>query len=80
MKFVLCRTSSTYQHGISKYEKMYNHVLPCTVMYCHVLLKVRSRTYSYVLLVICLYQYVPICTGMYSYAKNYQKYVPERTP
>jgi hypothetical protein len=31
--------------------------------------------YSYVLLVICLYQYVLVCTGMYRHAKIYQKYV-----
>ncbi len=49
-------------------------------MYCHLLRKVHTRTYWYVLLVICLYQYVQVCTGMYCNAKIYQKYIPVHTP
>ncbi len=88
IKFVLRRTS-TYQDGISTYEKfhrkytiMSDHVLPCTSMYYYVLLcatKVRTRTYWYVFLSIFLYQYVLVRISMYCHAKIDQKHVQVRT-
>jgi hypothetical protein len=87
MKFVLRRTS-TYQHGISTYQKMYSHVLPCTAMYCHVLpctamycqkyVLVRTRTCFWSFVCTSMYLYV-LCTCMYCHAKNYQKYIHVRT-
>ncbi len=78
MKLVLTgRRTSTYQHGISTYEKMFNHhvlpctsisclVLTCTALYCQKYVLVRTCTY---VLVICLYQYVPLCTAMRKFPK-----------
>ncbi len=49
MKFVLGRTS-TYQHGISMYEKKYSHERPCTAMYQHILTYTAMYFERYMLL------------------------------
>ncbi len=59
---------------------LYFHELPCTDINCLVLPKVRTGTYSYVFLVICLYRYVPECIAMRKFPKvrtgmYYSRYV-----
>ncbi len=81
MKFVLRRTS-TYQHAplhTGSCTVIYRHVLPCTVIDRRFPWKLLTRTYSYILFVLCLHRYVQVRTARYSHAKNYQKYIPVRT-
>ncbi len=88
MTFVLRRTS-TYQHGISTYEKKYNHVLPCTAMYCHVLpctaiycqkyVLVRTRTYFCSFVCISPYRYVPVCTAMRKFTNSTYRYMHHKS-
>ncbi len=78
VKYVLRRTS-TYQHvpawnqyvreNVPSCTALYFHNPPCTSINSFVLPKVRIGTYSYVLLVICLCQYVLVCTAMRKFPK-----------
>ncbi len=81
MKFVL-RSTSMYQHGISAYEKMLNHVLPCTVTSMNCLVLTCTALYSgcqkYVLVLTRTYFWSFVCTSTYRYVRPreiFQKYL-----
>jgi hypothetical protein len=81
MKFVL-RRPSTYQHGISTYEKyttVYCHVLPCTATYCQKYVLVRTCTYFWSFLCTSTYQYVLVCTAMQKITKSMYLYYGRHT-
>jgi hypothetical protein len=79
MKSVLGRTS-TYQHGISMYEKIYSHERPCTAIYQHILtctamnfkkyILVRTGTYFWSFVCTSTYRYVLVCTAMRKFTKS----------
>jgi hypothetical protein len=83
------RRTSTYQHGISMYEKMYNHVLPCTAIYCYVLPCIDMYSQKYELVRTCTYfrpfvctstyRYVPVCTAMQKFTKITYQYVHHKS-